>query len=81
MTYRVIVLPSAELDITNAAAWIADHSPAAAASWVEGIRDAINTLGVMPSRCPVAQGLLAARWSYASCSTVAAASGIESCSQ
>jgi plasmid stabilization system protein ParE len=58
MTYRVIVLPSAELDITNAAAWIADHSPAAAASWVEGIRDAINTLGVMPSRCPVAQGLL-----------------------
>ena len=36
MTYRVIVLPSAELDITNAAAWIADHSPASAASWLEG---------------------------------------------
>lgn len=69
MTYRVIVLPSAELDITNAAAWIADHSPAAAASWVEGIREAIHKV------------FSAVRWSYASCSTAAAASGIESCSR
>ena len=54
MTYRVIVLPGAESEIANAVAWIAERSPVAAASWVEGIRQALSTLSEMPSRCPVA---------------------------
>jgi plasmid stabilization system protein ParE len=54
MTYRVIVLPGAEWDIANAVAWIAEHSPVAAARWREGIRQAMSTLSEMPSRCSVA---------------------------
>jgi plasmid stabilization system protein ParE len=54
MTYRVIVLPGAEAEIANAVAWIAEHSPVAAARWLEGIRQAMRTLSEMPSRCPIA---------------------------
>jgi plasmid stabilization system protein ParE len=54
MTYRVIVLPGAESEIASAVAWIAEHSPVAAARWLEGIRQAVSTLSEMPSRCPVA---------------------------
>jgi plasmid stabilization system protein ParE len=54
MRFRVIVLPSAESDITYAADWIAQYSPVAAAKWLQGIREAINTLSEMPLRCPVA---------------------------
>ncbi|MGH6905146.1 MAG: type II toxin-antitoxin system RelE/ParE family toxin [Geminicoccaceae bacterium] len=55
MTYRVIILPSAESGIAEAVSWIAEHSPVAAARWLEGIRRAIDALGEMPSRCPVAR--------------------------
>jgi plasmid stabilization system protein ParE len=54
MRFRVIVLPGAESDIVDAADWIAEHSPIAAARWLQGIRAAINTLSEMPLRCPVA---------------------------
>ena len=54
MTYRVIVLPGAESDIADAVSWIAEHSPVAAARWLEGIRQALITLSEVPSRCPVA---------------------------
>jgi plasmid stabilization system protein ParE len=54
MKFRVIVLPGAESDIAGVADWIARHSPIAAARWLEGIHAAINTLGQMPLRCPVA---------------------------
>jgi plasmid stabilization system protein ParE len=54
MTHPVIMLPGAESDIADAVAWMAEHSPVAAARWLEGIRQAINTLSEMPSRCPVA---------------------------
>ena len=54
MRFRVIVLPSAELDIAGAADWIAQYSPIAAARWLEGIRAAIDALSEIPRRCPIA---------------------------
>jgi plasmid stabilization system protein ParE len=54
MKFSVIILPGAESDIASAAGWIAEHSPVAAARWLEGIRRAISTLSEMPSRCPIA---------------------------
>jgi plasmid stabilization system protein ParE len=80
MTHPVIVLPGAESDIADAVAWMAEHSPVAAARWLEGIRQAISTLSEMPSRCPVAGDDSAARSSCASCSTADAATDTGSCS-
>jgi len=54
MSYRVVVLPGAEAEIANTVAWIAEDSPLAAARWLEGIRQAVDSLSEMPSRCPVA---------------------------
>jgi hypothetical protein len=43
MKYRVVTLPAAEADIRDAAAWMNEHLPgAAAAHWVESIRKAIT---------------------------------------
>ena len=58
MKFRVIILPGAESDIA-AAGWIAEHSPATAVRWLEGIGQAISTLSEMPSRCPIAADRLA----------------------
>jgi plasmid stabilization system protein ParE len=55
MKYRVVTLPAAEADIRDAAAWMNEHLPgAAAAHWVESIRKAITSLSDMPGRCPIA---------------------------
>jgi plasmid stabilization system protein ParE len=64
MTYRVIILPSAESDIAEAVGWIAEHSPVAAARWLEGIRRVIDTLSEMPSRRPLGETALTATSSW-----------------
>jgi plasmid stabilization system protein ParE len=52
MTYPVITLPAAEVDIIAAADWLRERNPDAAARWVEDIRLAIVSLEEMPARCP-----------------------------
>lgn len=47
MKYRVVTLPSAELDITLAAGY--------ARGWVVGVQQAIDSLGQFPNRCRLAR--------------------------
>ena len=55
MTYRVVILPSAEDDIVEAAASMSQQSSiSSAADWVVSIQTAINTLSQLPFRCPLA---------------------------
>ena len=53
MTFRVVIEPSAESDITEAFLWIAEDSPANAIRWEQELEESINSLATMPERCPV----------------------------
>lgn len=51
MTYRVVVLPRAKLQIQAQAQWWAKHrSPEQAARWLAGIEQEISQLGEAPLR-------------------------------
>ena len=52
--YDVITQPRAERDIEAAYRWLAEQAPAAANEWFDGISDALDSLGEMPERCPIA---------------------------
>lgn len=54
MDYKIIIFPQAETDIMEVFDYISEHSPEAAMRWYRKIRDAINTLEQVPSRCPKA---------------------------
>ena len=51
--YRVVVEPEALEDIADAYQWIANHSPAAAVRWFNGLTGARDSLQRYPSRCAV----------------------------
>ncbi|MEX2219444.1 MAG: type II toxin-antitoxin system RelE/ParE family toxin [Phycisphaerales bacterium] len=55
MKHRVIVETRAAADIEAYAAWIASQgAPANAVRWAESIRIAVESLAIMPGRCPLA---------------------------
>ena len=55
-TYRVIVEPRALEEIADAYQWIANHSPAAALKWFNGLTEVRDSLRQYPARCPVVAG-------------------------
>jgi plasmid stabilization system protein ParE len=52
--YRVMFASEALEEALAAAAYIASDAPTTAASWYEGLQQAIDSLGSFPRRCPVA---------------------------
>jgi plasmid stabilization system protein ParE len=52
--YRVELSEPAKLEIAEAQDWIDADSPSAAERWIEGLYDALDGLGTMPARCPLA---------------------------
>lgn len=54
MNYQVKVMPIAAADMADQVAFISLDSHAAAANWVDGCEDAINSLEFMPQRCRLA---------------------------
>lgn len=55
MTRRqVIIQPPAAAEIEAAYLWIAERNPEAAATWLFGLKDAIQGLRDLPERCPLA---------------------------
>src|SRR5262245_53021163 len=53
-TYRVIIQPNAETELAAAYQYRYALGPQAAALWVPGIVEAINSLEQFPARCPLA---------------------------
>ena len=49
MNFRVIIQPPAKLDIDAAFIYLAQLSPQAAERWLDGIEDAIRSLGKFPN--------------------------------
>ena len=54
MTYRLVIQPRAARDLREAAAHIAQDSPAAARRWLDSLAEAIETLSTHPLRCGLA---------------------------
>ena len=54
MTYRVIIQPNAEAELDAAYRYRYQRAPQAAACWVAGFVEAINSLAQFPERCPFA---------------------------
>ena len=52
--YTVIILPSAELDISEAWKWLAERDEIAANRWFNGLAEVFETLEKSPQRCPLA---------------------------
>lgn len=52
--YQVIILPSAERDIDEAYAWIAEHDSTAAVRWYNRLQELISSLDAFPERAPLA---------------------------
>ena len=52
--YRVIIQPEAEQGIKQAYYWVSKYSPRQARQWLEGIYQAVMSLGKMPLRCSLA---------------------------
>jgi plasmid stabilization system protein ParE len=53
--YQVIILPSAERDIDEAYAWIAEQDAEAAVRWYNRLREVIFSLDAFPERAPLAR--------------------------
>ena len=54
MIYRVVIQPPAKLDIDAAFTYLALRSMPAAEKWLDGLEDAIRSLGRFPQRCGLA---------------------------
>ena len=55
MEFTIVITRRAEADIDSAVRWMADHrSASVAARWHIGIRRAIRSLRIEPTRCPIA---------------------------
>ena len=52
--HRVVIQPDAEAEVESALTFIAQRSPAGAARWFDGLRQAVDTLERFPTRCGVA---------------------------
>ena len=54
MIYRVIIQPNAEAELDAAYTYRHARAPQAAARWLAGLVEAINSLEQFPARCPLA---------------------------
>jgi len=54
VNYDVIIEPRAERDIDAIITWIAEENEHAAIQWYERVREALQSLGQFPERCPLA---------------------------
>ena len=52
--YTVVFAPTAEEDLNNILAWLNEQAPEKVAEWITSLRADINTLQLMPERCPYA---------------------------
>ena len=52
-THALVVLPAARRDIDRVDAWLWLHHPEQAARWLEEIGAALQSLSVLPERCPL----------------------------
>jgi plasmid stabilization system protein ParE len=55
MSFQVLITAQAERDLDDAAAWIAERAPQAAARWYDELRSAILSLADSPQRCALAR--------------------------
>lgn len=53
MVYHVRVTPPAEADARGAFAYLWSVSPTHAVRWLTGLSNALDSLAVMPNRCPI----------------------------
>jgi plasmid stabilization system protein ParE len=54
MTYRVIVTPAAESDLSTTYRYIRSQAPRAARDWIRRARQSAKSLARHPERCPLA---------------------------
>jgi plasmid stabilization system protein ParE len=54
LAYRVRILPGALQDAKNYYKYIEEDSPGNAVNWFNGLFDVVDSLAMMPKRCPVA---------------------------
>jgi plasmid stabilization system protein ParE len=54
MKYRVIIQPSAQLDLEEAYLCVHKRAPLRVAKWFQGLEDAIFSLSELPQRCSLA---------------------------
>lgn len=52
--YEIVFAPTAEEDLENIAAWLSENAPHKLREWLLAIRADIETLTLMPERCPLA---------------------------
>jgi len=54
MKYRVVIQPTAKLELREAYRWFYDVSSPTADRWLDNILKAVGTLTTHPERCPLA---------------------------
>ena len=54
MTFTLEITERAVLDISTIYAWLEEQDPVAAIRWAQGIKKAIQSLSILPERCPQA---------------------------
>ena len=54
MTYRVVIMPRAERDLTATYHYIQHQAPRAASDWLKRARKAADSLAHLPERCSLA---------------------------
>lgn len=52
--YTVVFAPTAQEDLETVVAWLNEQAPEMVAEWITALRADINTLQLMPERCPYA---------------------------
>ncbi len=52
--YTIVFAPSAEEDLEIILAWLDDNAPEKISEWLKSLRMDIDTLKILPERCPYA---------------------------
>ncbi len=52
--YTLVFAPTAKEDLESVVAWLNEQAPEKVAEWVMSLRSDIDTLQLMPERCPYA---------------------------
>jgi toxin ParE1/3/4 len=52
--YKVVFAPTAQEDLEHVVAWLNEQAPEKTSEWMMSLRADIDTLQLMPERCPLA---------------------------
>lgn len=52
--YKVVFAPTAQEDLEHVVAWLNEQAPEKISEWIMSLRADIDTLQLMPERCPLA---------------------------